>query len=58
MTDQAEQAGFDRQGEVLRLRGAYTTQSVGPVWQGLLRAARGATRLDLSGVTALDTTGA
>ncbi|WBV44057.1 ABC transporter permease [Pseudoroseomonas cervicalis] len=58
MTDQAEQAGFDRQGEVLRLRGAYTTQSVGPVWQGLLRAARGAARLDLSGVTTLDTTGA
>ncbi|PWC29682.1 ABC transporter permease [Teichococcus aestuarii] len=58
MTDQAEQAGFDRQDDTLRLRGAMTTRQVGGLWEPLLKAARGARRLDLSGVTALDTTGA
>ncbi|MCQ4161124.1 STAS domain-containing protein, partial [Roseomonas sp. GC11] len=58
MIDQAEPAGFDRQGEVLRLRGAFTTRGIGALWPGLLRAAEGARRLDLSGVTLLDTTGA
>lgn len=58
MTDHPEQAGFDRHEETLRLRGALTTRQVGPVWDAVLRAARGARRLDLSGVTLLDTTGA
>ncbi|MGY4803352.1 ABC transporter permease [Teichococcus aerofrigidensis] len=58
MTAQAEQAGFDRQDETLRLRGPLTTQRVGPLWREVLRAAPGARRLDLSAVTALDTTGA
>ncbi|MFC7608689.1 STAS domain-containing protein [Teichococcus aestuarii] len=58
MTDQAEQAGFDRQDDTLRLRGALTTRQVGGLWEPLLKAAQGARRLDLSGVTALDTTGA
>jgi len=58
MSDTVEQAGFDREGETLRLRGALVTRQVGPIWEAVEKAARGVRRLDLSGVSSLDTTGA
>ncbi|WP_159998841.1 ABC transporter permease [Roseomonas sp. 18066] len=62
MSDTADQAaapaGFDREGDTLRLRGALTTRAAGRLWQPVLRAAAGARRLDLAGLTALDSTGA
>jgi phospholipid/cholesterol/gamma-HCH transport system permease protein len=58
MTDQAEQAGYERQGDILALHGALTTARIGPLWEPVLKAARGARMLDLSGVSALDSSGA
>ncbi|WP_202397245.1 ABC transporter permease [Teichococcus coralli] len=58
MSDTVEQAGFERDGETLRLRGALVTRQVGSIWEAVEKAARGARRLDLSAVSSLDTTGA
>jgi len=58
MGETVEQAGFDRRGETLCLRGALVTRQVGPIWDAVMKAARGVRRVDLSGVSSLDTTGA
>jgi phospholipid/cholesterol/gamma-HCH transport system permease protein len=58
MTDVAEEPGFAREGGTLALRGALTTDRIGPLWNPVLKAARGAAVVDLSGVSALDTSGA
>jgi phospholipid/cholesterol/gamma-HCH transport system permease protein len=58
MKDEAEQPGFARDGDTLSLRGALTTERIGALWNPVLRAARGAAVLDLSAVSALDTSGA
>ena len=42
----------------LRFAGALTTDTVAPLWNRALQEARSARRIDLSGLTALDTTGA
>lgn len=48
----------ERVGEVLRFSGALTTGTADGLWARTLREAIGASVLDLSGLTALDTTGA
>jgi phospholipid/cholesterol/gamma-HCH transport system permease protein len=58
MKDEAEQPGFVRDGDRLALRGALTTGRIGPLWNPLLKAAQGAAVVDLSAVSALDTSGA
>ncbi|MCI0753931.1 ABC transporter permease [Teichococcus vastitatis] len=51
-------AAFERQGDLLRFSGMMTTRQVPRIWTEALRAAQGARRIDLSPVSALDTTGA
>ncbi|EHM01018.1 hypothetical protein HMPREF9946_02335 [Acetobacteraceae bacterium AT-5844] len=58
MTEASEKPGFERQGDRLALRGELTTSRVGELWNPLLKAGRGASVVDLSGVSGLDTTGA
>jgi len=58
MTDATEQPGFERNGDTLALRGELTTARVGPLWNPMVKAGQGAGVVDLSAVTALDTTGA
>ncbi|MFC3126564.1 ABC transporter permease [Pseudoroseomonas globiformis] len=53
-----EAAGFAREQDTLRLHGALVTRQVPRIWDGALKAARGARRIDLSAVSTLDTTGA
>ncbi|UFN50990.1 ABC transporter permease [Roseomonas sp. OT10] len=48
----------EKAGDVLRLTGALTTGTAAPLWDRTLSEARQARRIDLSGLTALDTTGA
>ncbi|MBO1073166.1 ABC transporter permease [Roseomonas marmotae] len=58
MRDEAQEPGFAREGDRLALRGALTTERIGRLWDPVLRAGRGAAVVDLSGVSALDTSGA
>jgi phospholipid/cholesterol/gamma-HCH transport system permease protein len=58
MRDEAEEPGFAREGDRLALRGALTTERIGALWNPLLKAGRGASVVDLSAVSALDTSGA
>jgi len=47
-----------RDGDALRFAGRLTSLTAGPVWRPAVRAAEGARRIDLSGLTVLDTSGA
>lgn len=58
MRDDAEEPGFAREGDRLALHGALITERIGELWNPLLKAARGAAVVDLSRVSALDTSGA
>jgi phospholipid/cholesterol/gamma-HCH transport system permease protein len=58
MSETTEQPGYEREGERLALRGALTTGRIGTLWPQVVRAGRDAAVVDLSGVSALDTTGA
>ncbi|MBO1079167.1 ABC transporter permease [Roseomonas sp. 573] len=58
MTEPAEDPTCTRDGDRLLLRGALTTERLGAVWDRVLREAQGAAAVDLSGVSALDTSGA
>ncbi|RKJ93956.1 STAS domain-containing protein, partial [Teichococcus wenyumeiae] len=58
MSDDAEAPGFARDGNRLALHGALTTERIGDLWNPLLKAARGVAVVDLSRVSALDTSGA
>jgi phospholipid/cholesterol/gamma-HCH transport system permease protein len=58
MTDATDQPGFERNGDTLALRGELTTARVGALWNPVLKAGKGAGVVDLSRVSALDTTGA
>jgi phospholipid/cholesterol/gamma-HCH transport system permease protein len=48
----------ERDGDVLRFAGRLTSLSAGGVWRKALDHAKGARRIDLSGLTTLDTSGA
>ncbi|WP_458097533.1 ABC transporter permease [Roseomonas sp. WA12] len=47
-----------REGDVLRLSGRLTSMTAGAVWRPAVEKARGAARIDLSGLEVLDTSGA
>jgi phospholipid/cholesterol/gamma-HCH transport system permease protein len=55
---EAGRAGFEREGEALRLHGQLTTREAGRLWQPVTRAAAGARRIELGGLAALDSSGA
>ncbi|MBP0493406.1 ABC transporter permease [Roseomonas sp. SG15] len=50
--------GVEREGDTLRFSGRLTSLSAGHVWRQAEEAAKGARRIDLSGLEGLDTSGA
>ncbi|MFT8243740.1 ABC transporter permease [Roseomonas sp. BN140053] len=57
-TESPEAPALEKSGDTLRFSGALVTATAAPLWRDALREAEGARVLDVSGLTALDTTGA